>query len=71
MTEKFEILKLLNKNYTNRLSVKCIAENSKLLTRQKHQEKLKLDFMNMQKLQTLKCLETNFETQQYKSTNMT
>ncbi|CAC5362829.1 unnamed protein product [Mytilus coruscus] len=69
--EKCELLELLNNNYTNGLSLKFIANYSELLLRQEHHEKWKLDIMNMPKLRTFKCLETNFETQQYITTNMT
>ncbi|CAG2222861.1 unnamed protein product [Mytilus edulis] len=69
--EKCELLELFNNNYTNGLSVKFIANYSELLLRQKHHDKWKLDIMNMPKLRTFRCLETNFETQQYITTNMT
>ncbi|CAG2231883.1 unnamed protein product [Mytilus edulis] len=69
--EKCELLELFNNNYTNGLSVKFIANYSELLLRQKHHDKWKLDIVNMPKLRTFRCLETNFETQQYITTNMT
>ncbi|CAG2254736.1 unnamed protein product [Mytilus edulis] len=69
--EKCELLELFNNNYTNGLNVKFIANYSELLLRQKHHDKWKLDIVNMPKLRTFRCLETNFEKQQYITTNMT
>ena len=71
MIGKYELFELTINNYTNELSVKFSANYSARLLRQKHHEKWKLDIVNMPKLRTFRCLETNFETQQYITTNMT